>query len=853
MSNFVVENLDGTPFYNRRNDFERLLDKYVTNPRYKNFFAMPYFDPAIHGLEWHVDPEFAQAVKLSSIAGTEQYNIAKRQIIEATNYFNTLISQVNEQEKPYFKCLIKYVLSTDIDEMAFVTNSQVILGVWGIRSMPGQSMNTSVVTEVDDNRLHRVSFETNNAILKGTASFMRRHGYKLHPGIDVPVVVPNEGFQFVRWMPFDPNNAQVNEDLHFVAQCNEILAPPPYQPPVQEPEQEELPPVPEDLPPEPEMVTVNFEGGDKGTLSGAPISLKVPAGTMLSHTMIPLVTPLSGFNFLGWDKSTDQPIHTDTTFVAQYEEDELPWWKRWFNSGCLRWLLMALLALLLLLLLAIVLTRCTSCTGSFGGCVRDVHDNIMGKDSVTDTVTSQKRVEIHNEHVIDRIRTRDGRYIDDNGNHRPIRDITDDEGWADGEDVIPPLVDDNGDPNSPIGHLDPDDPNSPNVMANKLNIFFENDNPEFQQFATEFKRNYPGDQYKIVGKDKNTRWLLLEVPEQERPRIRDELPSKIPSIKFKVVDEVIMASGDMAPTASQANLPKGWHLNEARIKQAWKVSKGSQNVTVAVVDDGIDLNHEMFADRITKPYNVFRCDDHLSSGVGHGTHVAGLAAGNTAHMNQGAAGVAPNCKIMPIQVFDNGQCTISSVIRGIMYAIRNNADVVNVSIGTAYPVQLGTVVPIEEQEEVARSYFKPAEDVWKWVFQQAGKKNTIIVFAAGNSNLLAAIEPQLRTKNTINVGALTQNNTLTQWSNFGANVYVTAPGECIYSSMPGNRYEAQDGTSMAAPIVTGIVALMKSVNKNLTVSQATAALTSTGVSIRNGKQSGPAVQADKAVSKVKSR
>ncbi len=835
MSIFIVENLGGTPFYNRRDDFERLLDKYVTEPRYKKFFAMPYFEPALHGLEWHVDPEFAHAVKLSSLAGTQQYFAAKQYIADATAHFRNLATQVSDDAKPYFNCLIKYIDSTDIDEMAFVTESQVILGVWGIMPMPGQSMNTSIVTVVDDNRLHRVSFETNNATLKGTTSFMRRHGYKLHPGIDVPKVIPDEGFVFVSWMPFDPNNAQVNGDLHFVAQCEKEATPPPYQP--------ELPPPV----PSPQECEVKFENGGYGTLSGTSPAMTVPPGTVLTPEMIPLVTPLKGYSFLGWDKAVEKPITSDTTFVALYSR--LPWWKRWFGDGCLRWLLMALLALLLFLLLAIVLTRCTSCSGTLGGCVRGIHDNIVGADT-TDTIQGRTRVIIHDERVIERIRTDDGDYIDDNGNRRGIRDISDD---LDGDDeVAPPLVDDNGDPISDRGRLNPDDPNSPEVMSDRLNIFFDNDNPDFQKFATEFKRNYPGEQYKIIGKDKNTRWLLVQVPPEERPKIRDELPSKIPSMKFKVVDEVIMAGGQQ-PGASRSTLPKGWHLEAAHIKQAWQISKGNANVTVAVVDDGLDLNHEMFSGRITKPYNVFRCDDHLSSGIGHGTHVAGLAAGNTTHVSQGAAGVAPNCKIMPVQVFDNGQCTISGVIRGIMYAIRNNADVVNVSIGTAYPVQLGDIVPIEEQKEVARSYFKPAEDVWKWVFEQAGKKNTIIVFAAGNSNLLAAMQPQLRSKSTINVGAIGKNNTRTEWSNFGSTVYVSAPGEGIYSSMPGNRYQAQDGTSMAAPIVTGVVALMKSVNKNVTVSQALSALTSTGVSIRNGKETGPAIQADKAVNKARQR
>ena len=838
MSIFIVENLGGTPFYNRRDDFERLLDKYVTNPRYKHFFAMPYFEPALHGLEWHVDPEFAYAVKHSSLAGTQQYLAAKQYIADATAYFRNLATQVNEWEQPYFDCLIKYIDSTDIDEMVFVANDQVILGVWGIRAMPGQNMNTSIVTNVEDTRLHRVSFETHNATLQGTTSFMRRHGYKLHPGIDVPKVLPNDGFAFVSWLPFDPNNAQVNEDLHFVAQCEEIKTPPPYQP------GPETPPPPMN---EPHMCQVKFDNGALGTLSGKSPSLTVPAGTVLTPAMIPAVTPLAGYSFLGWDQPVDKPITGDTTFVAQYSK--LPWWKRWMADGCLRWLLMALLALLLFLLLAIVLTRCTSCSGTMGGCVRDAHDRIMGADT-TDTISGRTRVIIHDERVINRIRTDDGRYIDDNGNERGVIDISDD---LDGDDpVAPPLVDDNGDPISDRGRLNPDDPNSPEVMSDRLNIFFDNDNPDFQKFATEFKRNYPGDQYKIIGKDKNTRWLLVQVPPQERPKIRDELPSKIPSMKFKVVDEVIMAGGQQHG-GSRSTLPKGWHLDAAHIKQAWQVSKGNAGVTVAVVDDGIDLNHEMFAGRITKPYNVFRCDDHLSAGMGHGTHVAGLAAGNTAHVSQGAAGVAPNCQIMPVQVFDNGQCTISGVIRGIMYAIRNNADVVNISIGTAYPVELGNIVPIEEQKEVARSYYKPAEDVWKWVFEQAGKKNTILVFAAGNSHLLAAMQPQLRSKNTINVGALGKNNTMTEWSNFGSTVYVTAPGEGIYSSMPGNRYQAQDGTSMAAPIVTGVVALMKSVNKNITVAQALTALTSTGVNISNGNQSGPAVQADKAVTKARQR
>ena len=847
MSVFTVESVGGTPFYNRRSDFERLIAKHVTNPKFKNFFAMPYFESTIHGLEWHVDTDLAQAVRLSSVRGTSQYNDAKRQISEAKAYFNNLKRQASEQEARYFNCMLKYIDSEDIDDMVFVTPSQVILGVWGMKALPGGDMVSAIVTDVDDTRLHRITFKSDNARLKGTASFMRRHGYRLHPGIDVPSVTPAEGFKFVGWSPNDPSNALVDRDLEFTAMCEAIVLPPEMpttpEPPILPimPEPEPIPePEPEPEPLPPVMHNVHFEHGGFGTFSGAPADTQVADGMVIAPTQVPMVTPIEGYRFTGWNTPLGNPIHSDTTFYATYEKIALPWWKTLFTEGCLRTLLWFLLALLLLLLIALVLTHCSSCTHYVGGC------NRWGGG---------------NGHAIEHITTPDGRHIDDNGNRRGIRDITVDEDgnpiddWDEGNEVAPPLVDDNGNPISPVAPQDPNDPSSPQVMGDRLNIFFEDDNADFDKWAQDFHRAYPGNNYQIIGKDKNSNWIQIKVPVQERNRIREELPTKITSPRFRVVDETVMQGGPTTSSRqsfSTMSLPAGWHIDAAGIRQAWNVTKGNPDVTIAVVDDGIALDHDLFKDRITKSYNIFRCDDHLSAGQGHGTHVAGIAAGNTSHLNQeGVAGVAPECKIMPVQVFDNGQCTASSLIRGIMYAIRNDADVVNISIGTAYPVELGYIVPVEIQQQVAQTQFKGAEDVWNWVFSQAAAKNTILVFAAGNSHLLAAIEPQLRSSNTINVGAVGQNFSMTPWSNFGPTVSVTAPGVDIKSSMPGNRYQEHDGTSMAAPIVTGTVALMKSLNKNVTVTQALQALTSTGHVTAGGTRSGPSIQADRAVMKIK--
>ena len=134
------------------------------------------------------------------------------------------------------------------------------------------------------------------------------------------------------------------------------------------------------------------------------------------------------------------------------------------------------------------------------------------------------------------------------------------------------------------------------------------------------------------------------------------------------------------------------------------ISQGSPDIVIAIVDDGIDTEHPIFSGKLCNAYNVFTQNRDLSCGLGHGTHVAGLAAGNLQFLSDGVGGIAPNCKIMPIQVFDNGMCTFSSLASGIMYAIHNGANVVNVSIGPSFNGL--DQLPLEEQQEIAKSYFK---------------------------------------------------------------------------------------------------------------------------------------------------
>ena len=255
----------------------------------------------------------------------------------------------------------------------------------------------------------------------------------------------------------------------------------------------------------------------------------------------------------------------------------------------------------------------------------------------------------------------------------------------------------------------------------------------------------------------------------------------------------------------------------------------------------------MFKGRITDAYNVFTQSNKLSLGEGHGTHTAGLAVGSADYYNKGIAGVAPNCMLMPIQVFDNKQCPLSALIAGTMYAIHHGADVVNLSVGPSFRGL--NQLPVDQQNEIARQQFKNVEKLWARVCSIAAKKNCILVFAAGNDDILSSIPPENRNESSIVVAAVDEKLYPTDFTNYGPCSDVSAPGKNICSSFPRGSFKSMDGTSMAAPIVTGTIALMKSLKKNLTVRQARNVLYKTGADVFGYIP--PMVLVDKALAGVK--
>ena len=273
---------------------------------------------------------------------------------------------------------------------------------------------------------------------------------------------------------------------------------------------------------------------------------------------------------------------------------------------------------------------------------------------------------------------------------------------------------------------------------------------------------------------------MIQIPENERDEIRRTINSKIPNHKFIVFDEEIYElNGHLSATSASS---PGWHLNAVKAREGWAISKGSPSVTVAVVDDGIDASHPMFKDRIVNAYNVYTQNNALSKGEGHGTHTAGLAVGSLDFLNQGAAGIAPDCMLMPVQVIDNNMCPLSALVSGVMYSVHKGADVVNISIGPSF--QGLNQLPVELQNQIAQTQFKNVEKLWNRVCKLASDKKTILVFAAGNDDILSSIPPENRSAVAITVGAADQKLYPTDFTNYGPCTDISAPGKEILFLFP---------------------------------------------------------------------
>jgi subtilisin family serine protease len=779
-----IQGVGHDPLYKRFDSVQSVVKKVVA-PEYQHFLATPQYIEEEDQICWHINAWSETPLKYTELTGNERakYESIKEDTIKA---YRDVAQNCDGEDLMILAGAIRYLH----DECIYCCDDKVFVVAWGMTQDTHQhKVIGSVIHEVDMVKKYKITFDTNqNGVLvnKLDKSMTRPEGFVLS-ALDLPEVSANEGWMFEEWSP-SPIGVTVNSDLNFVATYKETgsTEDPYIEPTIPEPE------------PEPTYYNCDFIAGKHGNTEGVSSFSKLE-NTMLTSSEIPRVKPASGYEFKRWNPSPDNVlIDSNKTFTAEYKR--IPWWRRfwlWLTSlfagkGCLKWLLWLLLALLAAGLLLLLLKSCNSCSG------HHEENGVIPIDSVT---------------------TPDGRVIDDNGRIKPI--TGDDGRLPDQDGIVAPVIGETGE-EIPIIRQ----PGVPNTIANRLFLFMEDENDDIDALAQDFKKAYSDDRYSIIGYDREVKLLIVQIPENERDHIRQTINSKIPNHKFIVFDEEIYELNGHVCTSQE---DVGWHLNAIHLKQGWSITKGSPDIKIAVVDDGIQASHPMFKGRIVDAYNVFTRDNKLSIGEGHGTHTAGLAAGSADYYAKGAAGVAPNCKLMPIQVFDNNQCPLSALVAGVMYAVHHGADVVNISIGPSFNGL--NALPVAQQNEIAQTQFHNVAALWARVCKLATKKNTVLVFAAGNDDILTSIPPENRNESSIVVTAVDKRMYPTVFTNYGTCSDISAPGKNIYSSFPKNKFQSCDGTSMAAPIVTGTIALMKSLRKNINVTQIRNVLYSTGADV----------------------
>ena len=356
--------------------------------------------------------------------------------------------------------------------------------------------------------------------------------------------------------------------------------------------------------------------------------------------------------------------------------------------------------------------------------------------------------------------------------------------------------------------------NQRRIVSNLVNIAIKNSTNSIAKFANEFKLKYPSEDYKIVYIDSVINRLQIQLPEKNRKQFKKEVKVKLNQYKLLVWDETLFDYVKDFNDPKLKDNSTNWYLKAININNAWDVTNGDKKIVIAVIDNGFELNHPELKGKAVKQYNVIDRTNNVSPNKeNHGTHVASTIVAN-GNNNQGLVGICPNCSFMPIKVEDrNGKISNTYIIDAILYAIKNKADVINLSLGMQIP--MGLNIPITEQQEYINSGAKDEEEFWNDIFSFAKEKNITCVLAAGNSNIITGVDPFQRIRSTIKVGASNQNNQKANFSNFGDLTTIYAPGTKIFGAKPGNNYEALQGTSMSTPIISGYIGLLKSINKNI--------------------------------------
>lgn len=247
----------------------------------------------------------------------------------------------------------------------------------------------------------------------------------------------------------------------------------------------------------------------------------------------------------------------------------------------------------------------------------------------------------------------------------------------------------------------------------------------------------------------------------------------------------------MSPHTNDTFYSRQWGLIRIRVPAAWELTRGERDVLVAILDSGVDSTHPELAHALIEGWDFIANDADAFDEEGHGTAMAGIIAA-AADNEQGIAGIAPGIRLMPVRVLDGtGTGSYADVMRGLIHAADQGAQIINMSFG-GYGESRALSLAVAYAHE----------------------RGALLIAAAGNDGLNGRVFPAADPR-VIGVASTNPWNGRSEVSNWGNHVLLAAPGERIPTLLPNARYALVTGTSGAAAQVTGIAALMFSVNPEL--------------------------------------
>lgn len=329
--------------------------------------------------------------------------------------------------------------------------------------------------------------------------------------------------------------------------------------------------------------------------------------------------------------------------------------------------------------------------------------------------------------------------------------------------------------------------------------------------------------------------IIEDNPQQERAELNiSELASKTPNGRTlelgKAVPSTKSSDKEVEIIMKDPAMSQKWGLDMTDSAKAWRLSKGSKDIIVAVIDTGADIHHPDLQSNLwvnrgevgtdlngnnkasngidddgngyiddVHGFNFVRNNNDLSDNHGHGTHIAGIIGAEGGN-GVGISGVAPKVSLMVLKYYDPkapGVNNLMNTVKAIEYAVKMNAHIINYSGGGLE----------KSPHEIA-------------AIKKAQKKGILFVAAAGNeksnSDEHGYYPADYDLDNIISVTAVDKSRKVLDSSNYGMNsVDLAAPGNNIFSLLPNGQYGFMTGTSQATAFVTGVAALVMAQDADL--------------------------------------